>query len=83
MIRAKLLLIQIDTLNKEQKDEKKLNTILDLKKLLRQIDFNVETVPLEDEDRLLNFFSSLKNNPLSIEEKELVNELVHYEILNN
>ncbi len=78
MIRAKLLLIQFDTLNKKQKDQKKLNTILDLKKLLRQIDFNVEVVPLEDEDRLLNFFSSLKSNPLSIEEKALINELVHY-----
>ena len=78
MIRAKLLLIQYDTVNKEQKDEKKLNTISELKRLLRQIDFNVEVVPLEDEGRLLKFFSSLKNNPLSIQEKGLIKELVYY-----
>lgn len=78
MIRAKLLLLQFDTLNKEPKDEKKLNTILELKKLLKQIDFNVEIVPLEDEVRLLNFFYSLKSKPLSKEEKALINELVHY-----
>ena len=78
MIRAKLLLIQFDTLNKEKKDEKKLSTILELKKLLRQIDFDVEVVPLEDESRLLKLFTSLKNKPLSIEEKILINELVHY-----
>ena len=81
MIRAKLLLLQFDTLNKEPKNEKKLNTILDLKKLLKQIDFNVEVVPMEDEVRLLNFFSSLKNKPLSIEEKGLIHELVNYKIL--
>ena len=83
MIRAKLLLLQFDTLNMEPKNEKKLNAILDLKKLLKQINFNVEVVPIEDEVRLLNFFSSLKNKPLSIEEKRLIQELVKYEILNH
>ena len=83
MIRAKLLLLQFDTLNMEPKNEKKLNAILDLKKLLKQIDFNVEIVPMENEVRLLNFFSSLKNKPLSIEEKALIQELVKYEILNH
>jgi len=78
MILAKLLLMQYDTVNTEQKDEKKLNTISELKRLLRQIDFNVEVVPLEDEDRLLKLFSSLKNNPLSIQEKVLIKELVYY-----
>jgi len=51
--------------------------------LLRKIDFNVEVVPLEDEDRLLKLFSSLKNNPLSIQEKVLIKELVYTYILNN
>ena len=83
MIRAKLLLLQFDTLNMEPKNEKKLNAILDLKKLLKQIDFDVEIVPMENEVRLLNFFSSLKNKPLSIEEKALIQELVKYEILNH
>jgi hypothetical protein len=78
MIRAKLLLIQFDTLNKQYKDEKKLSAILELKKLLRQIDFDVEVVPLEDEGRLLQLFTSLKNKPLSSEEKILINELVYY-----
>jgi len=78
MILAKLLLMQYDTVNTEQKDEKKLNTISELKRLLRQIDFNVEVVPLEDEDRLLKLFSSLKNKPLSIQEKVLIKELVYY-----
>ncbi len=77
MIRAKLLLIQFDTQNKERKDEKKLKTISELRRLLRQIDFNTEAVPLEDEGRLLKLFSSLKRNPLSIQEKVLIKELAY------
>ena len=78
MIRTKLLLMEFDIVNTEQKDEKKLSTLSELKRLLRQIDFKVEVVPLEDEVRLLRFFSSLKNNPLSIHEKVLIKELVYY-----
>ncbi len=78
MIIAKLLMMEFDIVNTEQKDEKKLNTISELKRLLRKIDFNVEVVPLEDEDRLLKLFSSLKNNPLSLQEKEVIKELVNY-----
>jgi len=70
--------MEFDIVNKEQKDEKKLSTISGLKRLLRQIDFNVEVIPLEDEGRLLNLFSSLKNNPLSLQEKVLIKELVYY-----
>ncbi len=48
-----------------------------IKKLLEQIDFSSEVVPLEDEERLSQLMTTLKGKSLDDAEKELIKELIN------
>ena len=76
MIESKLILIEQATLNNPTPDHLKLEAIRETKKLLTQIDFNAEVVPMESESKLKELLIYLKGNLLTKEESKLVEELV-------
>ena len=53
-------------------EKRRMEAIISIKKLLEQIDFNAEVVPVEDRDKLSNLLISLKGDNLDCAEVELV-----------
>lgn len=74
MILEKLLLIELDAQNNN--DLKKIEAVKTIKNLINQIDFRVETLPMEDNERLAKVLYSLKGEQLSKYEMKLVKEIV-------
>jgi len=56
---------------------RKLAAIRSIRKLLNQIDFSSEIVPIEDKESLERLFVSLKGKILDKDEKELIEELTN------
>ena len=56
---------------------RKLAVIRSIRKLLNQIDFSSEIVPIEDKESLERLFVSLKGKTLDKDEKELIEELTN------
>ena len=61
---------------------RKIETIIEFKELLNQIDFSTEVVPIEDNEKLTNLLTSLKGKQLSSIETKLVEEIVEEQNLN-
>tara|TARA_R110000772_G_scaffold134969_1_gene243626 strand:+ start:16 stop:249 length:234 start_codon:yes stop_codon:yes gene_type:complete len=76
MIESKLILIEQATINNPTKNPLKLNAIRETKKLLTQIDFNAEIVPMECSIKLKELLTFLKGTLLTKEESKLAEELV-------
>jgi hypothetical protein len=75
MIESKLNLLEQATMHSPIQDHLKLKAIRDTKKLLNQIDFNAEVVPLENSTKLEKLLVFLKGNLLTKDESKLVEEL--------
>jgi len=56
----------------------KLETITTIEKLLSEIDFSSEEVPINDVEKLTNLLSLLKEEELNIKEIALVKEIATY-----
>jgi pantothenate synthetase len=78
MIRAKILFIEHELVRNPSKNEEMLNAIESVKKMLKQIDFKVEVVPLENTKSVCKLLESLKNEPLTNKEKLIAKKLVEY-----
>ena len=52
-----------------------------IQKLLNEIDFNSEIVPIDNTDKLKNLLESIKEKPLSQKELKLVSEITNNFIL--
>ena len=59
------------------REVKKLRMIESLLELLDKIDYTAEVVPFDDPDRFSRLLASLKGEPLSVEERELVKEIMN------
>jgi hypothetical protein len=78
MIHSKILLIELE-LNKDSLKNKELLTALNsIKKLLNQIDFTAEVLPLEEFKKVKQVFESLKNESLTKNEKFIIKQLIKY-----
>lgn len=55
--------------------EARLEAIQSIKKMLSQIEYMVEKIPIDDSERIIGLLTSLKGAPLSIEEKMIVMEI--------
>jgi len=56
-----------------------LESIRSIRKLLRQIDFSSEVVPIEDKEKLQRLLISLKGDTLTKDELVLMEELTKYQ----
>ncbi|MFL0352211.1 hypothetical protein [Xanthomarina sp. GH4-25] len=78
MIQTKILFIEQDVERNSPENSELLVAVRSIKKLLNQIDFQAEVVPLESTKKLSNLLESLKNEPLSNSERLLVKKLVKF-----
>ncbi|MCK5638945.1 MAG: hypothetical protein KAH67_09545 [Flavobacteriaceae bacterium] len=76
MIKEKLSEIELDVKYNIFKEQKLLKSIESIKELLNQVDFSVETVPVEDTDKLSKLLIFLKGKALNSDENKLVEILV-------
>ena len=76
MIIEKLIHAVNDIQLRMEKENKRLGAIQSIRKLLTEIDFTAEVVPVEDEDQLNRLLVSLKGEPLAENEIDLINEIV-------
>ncbi len=76
MIKEKLSEIELDVKYNIFKEQKLLKSIESIKELLNQVDFSVETVPVEDIDKLSKLLIFLKGKALNSDENKLVEILV-------
>lgn len=53
----------------------KYDAAANIKALLGELDLNVEVVPENNHNMLTSLISSLKGTPLTIQEKEIINEI--------
>lgn len=74
MILEKLLLIELDAQNNNDLNKKE--AVRAIKNIINQIDFTVEILPIEDDERLAKVLYSLKGEQLSKYEMKLVEEIV-------
>jgi len=77
MIIEKLSKIEATAKYNIYSEYRKIETIMEFKELLNQIDFSSEVVPIEDSERLTNLLTSLKGKQLSSIETKLVEEIVN------
>lgn len=77
MNKYKLIMIEQGTINNPVQDPLKLKAIQEIKRLFTKIDFNAEVVPMDNSIKLKELLISIKGTPLTKEESELVEELVH------
>ncbi len=75
MIKSKLIHIEEATINDLNQNNLKLKAIRETKKLLTQIDFNNEVVPMKSSIKLKELLISLKGKNLTREESNLVEEI--------
>jgi len=74
MVKIRLVIEDLIDSNKTV-DTNRIKAIKRLNALLAQIDFMVESIVLDDTLKLINLFTELKGEKLTIEEKNLVDEL--------
>ena len=60
-----------------REEEKRINTLLRIKQHLSKIDWDMEDVPLVNEDKFKSLLESLKGGPLDVEEDKGVNEILN------
>lgn len=78
MVKVNLVLTDYLTGKKSSCDEGKMKAANSIKELLDQIDFKAEVVPENNVEMFTRLLTSLKGEPLSKEENELVDEIVNY-----
>jgi hypothetical protein len=76
MILDKLSLMEQDALMQSERVQKRVQAIKSIQTILNQIDFSVEEVPIDNSDRFLKLLQSLKNDQLSEDEENLVDEII-------
>lgn len=79
MIHKKLKVAEQSVRQKINAEKRRMEAIISIKKLLEQIDFKAEVVPVEDRDKLGNLLVSLKGDKLDVGEVELVGLLTDNE----
>ena len=72
MILEKLKVAEKSVKKNINMEKRRMEAIISIKKLLEQIDFKAEVVPVEDRDKLSNLLVSLKGGKLDCAEVELV-----------
>ncbi|MFT6797442.1 MAG: hypothetical protein ACJART_002593 [Maribacter sp.] len=77
MNKYKLIMIEQGTINNPDQNPLKLKALEEVKRLFTKIDFNAEVVPMDSASKLKELLVSIKGTPLTKEESELVEELVH------
>jgi len=77
MIIEKLLLAENTVKQNIKLSIRVLASIRSIRKLLRQIDFTSEVVPVEDKEKLNKLLVSLKSNMLNNDETALVEEITN------
>lgn len=77
MILERLMLAEQTAIENIKINIRRISAAKSIRKLLEQIDFSSEVVPLEDEERLSNLLVTLKGKSLDDAEKELINELIN------
>ena len=77
MLKVNLILTDYLT-GKKSSSEEKLRAAVAIKELLDQIDFKAEVVPENNLEMFTRLLTSLKGEPLTNEEKELVVEIVNF-----
>lgn len=70
-------MIEQGTINNPDQNPLKLKALEEVKRLFTKIDFNAEVVPMDSASKLKELLVSIKGTPLTKEESELVEELVH------
>jgi len=78
MILKTISIIKHTSKIKIQNEVKKLETITTIEKLLNEIDFSSEKVPMNDVDKLTKLLSLLKKGELNTHEIALVKEITNY-----
>jgi len=76
MIVEKLSQIEVEAKYNINSEYRKIETISGIKRLLNQIDFSSEIVPIEDSERLTNIMTYLKGKQLNGCESNLVKEII-------
>ncbi len=76
MILEKLSTMEMQAQEQSEQVQKRVQAIKSLQQLLQQIDFSVEEVPVDSSDRFLKLLQSLKNDQLSKDEEDLVDEIL-------
>ena len=76
MILEKLAIIELEVKNNIYKEKNILDAIESIRKILHQIDFVTELVPIDDIERLSKLLNSLKGNALNEEEIELLKRII-------
>lgn len=77
MVKVNLILTDYLTGKKSCTNEK-LKAANNIKALLEQIDFKTEVVPENNQEMFRRLLVSLKGDPLSDDESELINEIVNF-----
>jgi len=76
MILEKLSKIELEAMKTIANRQKTIKTIHTFKKLLMQIDFSSEVIPIENSEKLKELFTSLKNKELNTDEKIIIKEIL-------
>jgi len=76
MILDKLYQIEEKSKLSIKKEKERINTVKSMRRLLNQIDFSSEVVPIKDIKHLTMLISSLKGKILTEEEMNIINELI-------
>jgi hypothetical protein len=77
MVKVNLVLTDYLTGKISNCEEVKMKAANSIKELLDQIDFKAEVVPENNVEMFTRLLTSLKGEPLSKEEKELIGEIVN------
>ncbi len=76
MIIDRMLALTHDIQFRVKQEERRLEAIASIRKILSDIDFSSEVIPCDDSDRLTKTLESLKGDMLGQDEKNVVNEIV-------
>ncbi len=76
MIKTKLMILEYNATRDPMGNKNELEAIYSVNKILSKIDFNVEIVPMDNMQRMLDLLVSLKQKPLTADEVKLVEKIV-------
>lgn len=75
MIHQVISSIKLLSTLKINKEQNKILTINSIENLLSQIDFDAEVIPIDDSEELIQLLSTLKDEKLTKEEIEMIQEI--------
>jgi hypothetical protein len=78
MINTKLLLLEYAAKNNHEEDNASLAAIKSIRKMISQIDFSSEVVPIDNAESLIKLMVSLKGEQLSALEINVLYDIVNH-----